>query len=67
MGVAVFVLNYIFPVSNTRSITQIIHLGLYAVIGAVIYFVLIYLNGSVYTVFGEKTVNNVLKKLHLKR
>lgn len=67
MGVAVFILNYILPVSNTRSITQIIHLGAYAVIGAVIYLVLIYLNGSIYTVFGEKTVNKVLGKLHLKR
>ena len=67
MGVVVFALNYFLPVTNTRSFVQVIHLGAYAVIGAAIYFALIFKNRAVYEVFGEKAVENILVKLRLKK
>lgn len=67
MGTVVWLLNYFFPVSSTRSVSQILHLFVYAVIGAVIYFVIIYFNGTLTSVFGEKIINKVLAKLHLRK
>ncbi|MGN0174057.1 MAG: oligosaccharide flippase family protein [Acutalibacteraceae bacterium] len=67
MGVVVFALNYFLPVTNIRSFLQVIHLGAYAVIGAAIYFALIFKNRAVYEVFGEKAVENILVKLRLKK
>ena len=67
MGAIVFLLNIISPVANERSVVQIIHLGAYAAIGAIVYFVIIYFNGALDEVFGEKMVNKILTKLHIKK
>ncbi len=66
MGAVVFLLNYFLPISTTRSLSQIIHLCAYAGVGAIIYFVAIYLNGGLYEVFGKEQVEKIMRKLHLK-
>ncbi len=67
MGVAVYLLNYFFPVSAVRSFSQIMHLGLYAATGGLIYFVLIYTNGAFAEVFGQNAIDKILRKLKLKK
>ena len=67
MGVVIYILNYILPITTTRSFIQIIHLCIYAGIGAIIYFVIIYLNGAVDEVFGDGVVSKILRKLKLKK
>ncbi len=67
MGAVVMLLNVLYPVATTRSIGQIVRLGAYALIGATIYFVIIYFNGALKEVFGEKMINKVLNKLHIKK
>ncbi|MBQ5590690.1 MAG: polysaccharide biosynthesis C-terminal domain-containing protein, partial [Clostridia bacterium] len=67
MGAVVFIINYFFPVSSTRSVSMIVHLCAYAAIGAIIYFVIFYLNGGLYLVFGKDMIDNILRKLRIKR
>ncbi len=67
MGVVVYLLNYFFPVSATRSFSQIMHLAGYAAAGGLIYFVLIYINGAFSEVFGQKAIDKILRKLKLKK
>ena len=62
-----YLLNYFFPVSVVRSFSQIMHLGLYAATGGLIYFVLIYTNGAFAEVFGQNAIDKILRKLKLKK
>ncbi|MBQ7129155.1 MAG: polysaccharide biosynthesis C-terminal domain-containing protein, partial [Clostridia bacterium] len=67
MGVAVYLLNFFFPVSPFRSVSQIIHLCVYAGIGGIIYFVMIYFNGALADVFGQNAIDKILRKLKIKK
>lgn len=67
MGAVVYLLTLLFPIGLTRSVSQIVKLCIFAGIGAVIYFVITYFNGALTEIFGEKTVNNILVKLKLKK
>lgn len=67
MGAVVYLLTVFFPIGITRSLSQIVKLCIFAGIGAVIYFVITYFNGALSEIFGEKTVNNILLKLKLKK
>lgn len=67
MGVVIYILNCILPITTTRSIMQIVHLCVYAGIGAIIYFVITYLNGAIEEIFGDGVIGKILGKLKLKK
>ena len=46
-------------------VTSIISLFIYGMYGVIVYLLITYKNGALYSVFGEEFVNNILKKLHL--
>ena len=52
---------------NITTLTSFITLGVYGLIGMLIYLFMTYKNNSLQEVLGEDLINNVLKKLHLKK
>ena len=55
---------FVFDLTKLNSIISILIYGIY---GMLVYLFITYKNGALYTVFGEDMVNNILKKLHLKK
>lgn len=67
MGVIVYVTHYfVGGYFNTRLLSFIPCL-ICALIGALVYFVLVYKNGVLEFVFGNEYISNILKKLRLKK
>ena len=67
MGVIVFVIEYYLKgIFNTRY-TSIITCAICGIIGVIIYAVITYKNNLLYDVMGKDYVDNILKKLRLKK
>lgn len=66
MLVVLSLLKYIVPFVNNR-ITSIFITGLYAVVGAVVYFAVTYKTKAIYEIFGNNVFEIIKKKLKLKK
>lgn len=55
---------FVFELNKLNSIISLLIYGIY---GVIVYLFITYKNGALNTVFGEEMVNNILKKLHLKK
>lgn len=66
MTVVVWVFNYLFKFQEVK-VYSFIKCFLLAIVGGAIYFWFIYKNNGLYTIFGKTKINNILKKLHLKK
>ena len=51
----------------TSTLLVIIKTGIIGIIGIVIYFTLLYTNKGLEETFGRETVDNIMKKLHIKK
>ncbi len=65
MGIIVFIISYFIKVPNS-TILKLIKILVIGIIGMIIYIFLLYKNKGLELVFGEDTINNVKRKLHLK-
>ena len=66
MIIPILVIRHFVSFELTR-ITSLLSVCIYGMIGVIIYLIITYKNKMLYTVFGEEFVNNLLKKLHLKK
>lgn len=66
MIVPILLLRHFITFEITR-VTALISVCIYGIIGVLIYLVITYKNGMLNTVFGEEFINNLFKKLHLKK
>ena len=66
MGIVVYILSYFIGYKDDRLFVFIKSLIL-GIIGATIYFIIMYKNNGLYSVFGKEQVNRILKKLHFKK
>ena len=66
MIVLVFLLNYLLKYHDNRlySLFKCFMIGVF---GAIVYFYILKINNGLNTIFGEKRMDNILKKLHLKK
>ena len=56
-----------FVVFDLTRLTSLLSIAIYGLFGAFIYLIITYKNGMLNTVFGEEFVNNILRKLRLKK
>lgn len=56
-----------FITFNLTRMTSLLSVVLYGLLGVAIYLFITYKNGSLNTVFGEEFINNIFRKLHLKK
>ncbi len=67
MAGVVLLLKYFWPVIEDRGLMLVVQMGVFAIIGAVVYGVLAYAFGAVTDVMGKDKINGLLRKLHLKK
>lgn len=63
----VLLLRFFWPVIEDRSLMLVIQVGVFAVVGAIVYGVLAYLFGAITDVMGKDKIDGFLRKLHLKK
>ncbi len=66
MSIVIFTINYFVGDASSRVIS-IIKVFLLAIIGALIYFAILYKNNGLYDIFGREQINNIMRRLHLKK
>lgn len=66
MSIVVYLLSYLIGYKDSRLFI-LLKSSLLGIVGAIIYFVIIYKNNGLNLVFGKTKVDNVLKKLHIKK
>lgn len=62
MILVLLALKYFIPFNNLSRFKSIVVIGIYAIVGASIYFGLTIKNKIFYTIFGKNTINKILKK-----
>jgi len=63
MVLSLLVLKLLVPLTTTSRILSILLVILYAIVGGVVYFVLMFKSGIIYEIFGKENVNKILKKI----
>ena len=66
MGCVIYLLNYIVPSFDSLILT-LLKLLVFALVGASIYFVLIYKNKGLEMAFGKEQIESIMKRVHLKK
>ncbi len=66
MSIVIFTINYFIGDASSRVISTIKVFCL-AIIGALIYFAILYKNNGLYDIFGKEQINNIMRRLHLKK
>lgn len=66
MSIVIFTINYFVGDASSRVISTIKVFCL-AIIGALIYFAILYKNNGLYDIFGKEQINNIMRRLHLKK
>lgn len=66
MSIVVFTINYFVGDASSRVISTI-KVFFLAIIGALIYFAILYKNNGLYDIFGKEQINNIMRRLHLKK
>lgn len=66
MGLVVFAISYLIGYQDNRLFV-LIKSAVLGIIGAIIYFVIIYKNKGLTSIFGDEFVNKILIKLHIKK
>lgn len=66
MSIIIFTINYFVGDASSRVISTIKVFCL-AIIGALIYFAILYKNNGLYDIFGREQINNIMRRLHLKK
>ena len=67
MGAFVFFIQYILSDTFNTRWTMLVTCGVCALVGMIVYFIIVYKNGILYGVFGKEYVDNVLSKFKLKK
>lgn len=65
MIIFIIIGNLILPINQDGYLKSIIICIFYGLIGAIIYFIIIYKNNGLYETFGKDYIDKILKKLHL--
>lgn len=63
MYVVLMIVNLFIPINSTSRLWAIINIGIYAVIGALTYFICTYKSGVIDEIFGKNVVKTILKKV----
>lgn len=66
MSIVVFTINYFVGDASSRVISTI-KVFFLTIIGALIYFAILYKNNGLYDIFGREQINNIMRRLHLKK
>lgn len=66
MSIVIFTINYFVGDASSRVISTI-KVFFLAIIGALIYFAVLYKNNGLYDIFGREQINNIMRRLHLKK
>ncbi len=66
MIIPILLIRHFISFDLTR-LTSLLSVSLYGVFGVIIYLFITYKKGLLNTVFGEEFINNIFKKLHLKK
>ena len=66
MSIVIFTINYFVGDASSRVISTI-KVFFLAIIGALIYFAILYKNNGLYDIFGKEQINNIMRRLHLKK
>lgn len=66
MSIIIFTINYFVGDASSRVISTI-KVFFLAIIGALIYFAILYKNNGLYDIFGKEQINNIMRRLHLKK
>lgn len=66
MSIVIFTINYFVGDASSRVISTI-KVFFLAIIGALIYFAILYKNNGLYDIFGREQINNIMRRLHLKK
>lgn len=67
MFIALTIMTFIVPLNNSSRMISILIVMLYAIVGAVIYFVLTYKFKVVENIFGEKFITKILNKFKIRQ
>lgn len=67
MALVIINLNMLIDINITSRILLTLKIGIYGLIGVIIYILVMYFNKGFDDIFGKDTVTKILKKLHLKR
>ena len=62
MVIVLLVLKHFIPFTSTSRFVNIIIIAVYAVIGAIIYFAIIFKTKLIYQIFGKENVDKILNK-----
>lgn len=60
-------LKIVLPINNLSRITSILYIGIYAIIGAIIYITVTYFTKTIDAIFGKESIKNLKNKLFHKR
>ena len=67
MAVVVILLKLVMPVTDGRNLILLLQLGIYAIVGVIVYGFISYKNGMLATIFGQDIVDKIAYKLKLKK
>lgn len=65
MAIILLGMKYIFPFTTTNRIINILYVILFSMVGAVIYFVIMFKSKLVYDIFGRGNVERILDKIRI--
>ena len=64
---ALIILEQLISLDITNRLTSILYIILYAIVGVIIYGFIMIKTNTLNQVLGNSFINNILKKLHLKK
>ena len=63
MVICLLIMKYIFPITTTSKILNMLYVLLFSGIGVVIYFTIMFKSRLVYDIFGRGNIEKILNKL----
>ena len=67
MGLVLFLLRFVIPEVSSNRLVNLPIIVAYTLVGAIIYFIVIYKSKTLHTIFGENNLKNITNKLFKKR
>ena len=67
MILAICLLRFVIPEVSTSRLMNLILIGIYSLIGMIVYFFITYKTKTLSNIFGDKFVDKILRKLKLRR
>lgn len=67
MGLVLFLLRFVIPEVSSNRLVNLPIIVVYTLVGAIIYFIVIYKSKTLHTIFGENNLKKITNKLFKKR